>query len=358
MKGLIIAFSYSPNKNVGALRPTYWAEEAIGVNDFSLDVVTATESNEETTNYKKFYVKNTATSAWSFLIKDEGLTWSKNLKQFFKNFPVEEYDFVVFTGGPFFQFSLGKFFKKRGLKVIFDFRDPFSDNPRFKDNWFKKKIKSLVEGRFLKCADLVVSVNNACHELIGPSKKLNRAVIANGYDERAVDLSVSSEEKYDLFYAGHFYWEPTDFFKVIQDSEMSLVHAGVPQKFKSNNISLNKFSELGLMKQRDMYKELRKAEIGVLFTMNVPFESTTKLYDYLAFNKKILVITQGEPNTGVLRRELKEYPNYRWVKNEYSEIKQALLELKNLKVVQIDASKYSRKEGLRILVKNIQELND
>jgi len=358
VKGLIIAYSYSPNRNVGALRPSYWAEEACKIENLEFDVVTATKHEGDSSNYKRFYVPNNSSSFWSFLIKDEGLTWSKDLLSFLKKNGVEDYDFVLFTGGPFFQFSLGKYFKRKGLKVIYDYRDPYSINPRFNDNWIKKSIKSFIEKRFLKHADLVITVNEACHRLIAPKKVLRRAIIANGYDDRIVVSKEPAEFKYDIFYAGRFYWEPSTFFNVLATSEFKLGHAGNLQDFNADYLKSNLFYQLGMLSQTEMYQELNKAEIGVIFTMEVAFESTTKLYDYLALNKKILVITQGEPDTGVLKREFQDYPNYRWVKNNFEDIQNAIIELRAMKSVDIDTSQFSRKQGLYKLAELINQLNE
>lgn len=356
MKGLVIAYSFLPNQSVGSLRPSYWVEEGNQQDDVKIDVITATNSDSKTEAFKRIYIENKSTSFWSFLIKDEGLTWRKDLLIYLKTIRVEEYDFVLFTGGPFIQFSLGKFFKKKGVKVIFDYRDPYSNNPRFNDNFLRKGIKQWIENRFIKSADLVVTVNEACHKLIARWSGVKREIIPNGYDERVISNKPETEQSYDLFYAGRFYWEPKAFFGVVRSMNLSMGHAGNPQEFNSNNIEREKFTQLGLMKQSEMYRELNKAEIGVLFTMNVPFESTTKLYDYLAFNKKILVITQGDPHTGVLKRELEDYPNYRWVRNNVEDIQRGIEELKASRVKPFDSSKFSRKKGLEILTQNIRSI--
>ncbi|HIP31257.1 MAG TPA: hypothetical protein EYG86_00700 [Crocinitomicaceae bacterium] len=356
MKGLLIAYSFSPDKNVGALRPTYWAEEINQFDGMSLDVVTATPLDNSDKPYKRTVVANNSKSFWSFLIKDEGLTWRKDLLKYFKSTPIEEYDFVLFTGGPFFHFSLGKYLKKKGLKVIFDFRDPYSYNPRHNDKGLKKGIKIWFENKNLQQADLVITVNDACHEYIGNGLKLNRQVIPNGFDERIIPKEKTDKLKYDLFYAGRFYWEPTDFFDGIQASDYSLAHAGVPQNYPHAFLQGNRFIQLGMLSQKEMYKELLLAEIGVVFTIDVPFESTTKLYDYLALNKKILVITQGEPHTGVIKRELENYPNYRWVMNDKEDILTAIKELKESPLVEFNATIFSRKQSLKNLVHQIKIL--
>jgi hypothetical protein len=356
MKGLLIAYSFAPDKNVGALRPTYWAEEMGQLTGVDLDVVTATHSDTVESRFKKNIIPNISSSFWSFLIKDEGLTWRKDLQKYFNSIDVTEYDFVLFTGGPFFHFSLGKFFEKKGLKVIFDYRDPYSYNPRHKDKGLKKAIKTWFENINLKYADVVVTVNDACHNYIGTGLNLNRGVVPNGYDERIIPKEKKGKFDYDLFYAGRFYWEPSEFFEGVLHSDYTLAHAGVPQNHVHPVVNSSQFTQLGLLSQKEMYGELQKAEIGIVFTIDVPFESTTKLYDYLALNKKILVITQGEPHVGVLKRELANYPNYKWVKNDLEAIVNGIKELKEMDLVEVDTSVFSRKETLINLTNQIKEL--
>ncbi len=356
MNGLIIAFSFSPNKNVGALRPTYWAEEMKNNHGFNIDVITAVHSERQNENYNRIVVPNKGKSFWSFLIKDEGLTWKKDLIQYFNTIQVEKYDFVIFTGGPFFHFSLSKFFKKKGVKVILDYRDPFSYNPRFRDKGIKKIVKEQIEKRFLKFADIVATVNNACHDYIGTGLKLNRLILPNGFDERIIPKQKQDDLSYDLFYAGRYYWEPVDFLEVLSESNYSIAHAGQQHSYSHPFFENGRMHELGLLTQKEMYIELNKAEIGVIFTIDVAFESTTKLYDYLALNKKILIITKGEPNQGVLNRELENYPNYRWVKNNKKDILKAIQELKEMELIECDVNQFSRKKSLELLSKEIKEL--
>ena len=357
MKGLLIAYAFSPQKTVGVLRPTYWAEEIGKHSDIELDVVTATLLDGTEVNYKRFYVENSASSLWSTFIKDEGLTWRKNLKSFFEENGTEQYDFALITGGPFFHFSIGTFLKKRGLKMIFDFRDPFSYNPRLQDKGIKRLIKERFERKCLKSADLVLTVNDACHEYIGKGLNVKRGILPNGFDERIVTPTLKNvETKYDFFYGGRFYWEPDVFFDVVQSAGHTLCHAGKRQELDHAYTESDSFFQVGMMSQSDMYHELAKAEIGIVFTMDIAFESTTKIYDYLALGKKMLIITKGEPHIGVLNRELEGYPMYRWVNNNRNDIQEAIRELQDLEVSTVDIDRFSRKNGLLQLIEMIREL--
>jgi hypothetical protein len=352
MRGLLVAYSFHPQNSVGALRPTYWAEECAGKPDFTLDVVTATEG--KSSSFQRFHVPLKGKSIWSSLIRDEGLRWSKDLMQWFRSKDISQYDFVLFTGGPFFHFHTAKYLKKQGLKVYFDFRDPFSYNPRFNEKGIKKIVKQGYERHFLKQADAIISVNDACHDYIGPGMKLPRWVIPNGFDERNLPAERGPGSSSKLFYGGKFYWIPEPFFEAVKETETALYHAGNPPFFDHTFLHGDRYNALGLLDQKKLYQQLQTCEIGVVFTIDIPFESTTKIYDYMALGKKILVVTKGEPNVGVLKRELDNYPSYRWVKNDVVEITEAIQELKAMPENTFDADHFSRKHALDLLIQKIK----
>ena len=51
-------------------------------------------------------------------------------------------------------------------KVILNFRDPFSSNPRFNDGFIKKTVKRYFERSFIAAADYVITVNEYCANLM------------------------------------------------------------------------------------------------------------------------------------------------------------------------------------------------
>lgn len=356
MKGLIIAYSFPPNAGVGALRPAYWAKHFCE-HGVQIDVISG-YNNPGTAEFKHHFVPLKSSSILQNIIKDEGLRWRKDVIKYLNSNPIKGLDFVIITGGPFFHFSLAKHFHKQGVKVFLDFRDPFSYNPRMNETGLKKRIKQSFENSCIKYADSVITVNNECHTYIAPNNRgVARWVIPNGYNDDAIP-STPIEEGEGLFYAGKFYWPPSNFLYVLEKGNHLLFHAGKPLSINHNYLTSENYKHLGYLNQTELYEKLNRAEIGVVFTMDVPFESTTKIYDYIALNKKILVITQGNPNVGALRRELDNYPNHRWVSDNPEEIQSALAQLKEMKVERVDTQRFSRKHALGMLVKHIFDCFD
>jgi hypothetical protein len=354
MKGVLIAYYFSPDKRVGALRPTYWAEEISKHSDIDLDVLTATKTDHP----KAIYIPNKAHSKWSFLIKDEGLTWKKDLHTYFESIDLSVYKFAIITGGPFMHFTLSRYLKKCGLKIILDYRDPFF-NPIFKDKGLKKRIKQAVERIAIKHTDLIISVNQECHAFIGENNNstIQRAVIPNGYDERKIpNFSIENFTKNTFFCAGKFYLNPHLFFEVLKETNNKIVQAGIQSEENHPFYSSNLYEYIGTLNQEELYDNISETEIGLVFTTSHPHLSTTKIYDYIGLNKKILVITEGEPHVGALNRELTSYPFYRWVKNNREDIKKAINELQEMEVYVVPTQKFSRLHGLKLLINEIRSL--
>ncbi len=351
MKGLIIAYSFPPNTGVGALRPAYWAKHFCE-HGVEVEVVSAFD-HSGAAEFRHHYVPLKSSSPLQGIIKDEGLRWRKDVLEYLKTHSLSNFDFVIITGGPFFHFSLARYFKKQGIKVFLDFRDPFSYNPRMNEKGLKKRIKQSFENHCLKYADAVITVNKECHEYIAPKNThIARWIIPNGFNDDELPKEHKSSVE-GLFYAGKFYWPPTNFFSVLAKNNYSLFHAGNKLEIDHDYLNSNGYKYLGYLSQAELYKELNNAEIGVVFTMNIPFESTTKIYDYIALNKKILVITQGKPNIGALKRELDNYPYHQWVSNDPAEIAAAIAKLKEMKVEVFDPHPFSRKHALVLLSNKI-----
>ena len=135
---LFIAYTFPPDKKVGALRIAYWNDELSSKYPCETEVITA-EQNAQGSGIH--YVPMEGSSSLSALIKDEGLIWKKNVQSYLEQSNLQP-DFVVITGGPFMQFRLTKWLKKRfNCKVILDYRDPFADNPGYANSGIKKAIK-------------------------------------------------------------------------------------------------------------------------------------------------------------------------------------------------------------------------
>lgn len=356
MKGLLIAYSFYPSKTVGAIRSTYWYNAFLQEKDIELEVITAQTKCDlphVTT------VSPISKSVLSILIKDEGLAWMKDLKHYFKENSSLQYDFVIITGGPFFHFGIGNYLKKKGIvkKVLLDYRDPFSVNPRFEDSKLKIAIKKFVERKFLKGVDKILTVNKECHSLIAPKSKIQRAIIPNGYNEKYLSSEDYITPKQEgLVYPGKFYWQPTAFFELLEEKNLPLFHADASLAFEDDTLKLNNYRYSGYFKQEELQDFLNLGTIGLIFLNENPFESTTKIFDYIALNLKVLIITKGKKKVGAMQDILQDYPNVVWANNQKHEIAQAIDRLLIMKPKKYTPELFSRRKSYDLLIKEINNL--
>ena len=346
---LFISYFFPPFESVGVKRIAYWYNN-ISKYGFEPVVFTAIKQIEKTKNIIYIEPKNSK-SLTSYLIKDKGIGWLNPLKDKLKEYKYDDFDFILISGGPFMQMLITKFIKKNfKAKVILDFRDPFYANPRFPKNKIKDNIKLYFQNKFLKYTDIVTTVNSECSKLIQHN---NIQIIDNGFDESLLNkvedkyikvvnnnkIAVATGKVYDDFNINKF------FNALKKDTQIKFKYIGA-QEFKE-------FPDLykhgGLLPYKEALDFINNSDFSVLFTGGMPFESSTKIFDYLGLNKTILIITEGEPKTGSLHEITKDYPNIFWTKNNEEDILEAFAKVKNHKNIKVDTSKYARSEGLKVL---------
>ena len=365
MRVALVAYFFEPYKGVGGIRATYWAKHISELDPSIIcDVVTAqADAPDHLDSGKGEIIKILPEKDGFFSSKiriDEGLSWKKPLKKFFKE-NGSKYDAVIFTGTPFLHF-----FAASGLKckVIFDFRDPFANNPHYHNGFLKRSIKRLWERKFLKIADISIAVNDVCRNLMENHEKHRIEIIDNGYDESVVDKCKKIDENSackKIVYAGKFYtdFSPEIFLNVLGKKEnidrFSFDYMG-PEKEKVLTCSRGNFNVTSSVPYNEAVSRIALADIAVVFTPGKPFQSTTKIFDYIGLERTILVVTEGEPCTGTIQEISKDYPNIFWSKNNEESIQNALDRIyDSVRKPYPEKVKFSRKEGLKKLIGLLHE---
>lgn len=296
---------------------------------------------------------------------DQGIAWLIPL-YFFLLRNKKSYDVYIFSGGPFVQFILAIWVKLiLRKKVILDYRDPFAINPDFNDSFIKKRLKLLLELCFSFYADNIITVNSFCADLIQhpPGKALK--IIENGYDETITpDPTLHSETNISLILTGRYslgYNSQTlNDVQILKEAlennstQWTLYHCGINElPMHSKN-----YKYLGLLNYSKTLSLIQATDICILFSGGNPYESTTKIYDYLRFNKKVLVISRNPEGTGALKETTIKLPNVLWVENSPIAISDGLETLR----MRPNASHlnytedFSRKNGTLKLIKILDEL--
>lgn len=336
---------------------TYWAKQAKKVGFEKVDVLTTTPVEKELEGIdERIVIPANGKSFLSRFIQDEGLKWKSNLKTFIQSHAHKKYDLVVISGGPFMHFGISKLIKKQwGAQVFLDYRDPFAVNPRFHNSKLKIAIKQYFERKFNKKADRVISVNQYCLQLLSgyEHKPSKFSVIPNGYDETEINdlpaLTLKNPAKLNLLYAGTIFPDrnPEGMLEAVNafHGEVKIHHVGKEDELlQGENVE-----QYGLKSYKEMLALIKKSDIAFLVTSGKPFESTTKIYDYMAMKIPVMIISSGVLKTGSLASETHDYPTY-WLKNDVADIQEQLkLILKNGKVEVTRQAKCSRFEGLKKL---------
>jgi hypothetical protein len=346
---LFLSYYFPPFDSVGVKRIAYWFNN-IKEYGFEPVVFTAVKQNEKKENI--VYVEaEDSSNLMSYLIKDKGIGWIKPLQNKLKEYKSDEFDYILISGGPFMQMLLTKFIKKNfNAKIILDFRDPFYANPRFPKNKIKDGIKLYFQNKFLKYTDIVITVNKECKNLINHN---NIHLIDNGFDDTILENAITnnntkSDNNNTAVATGKVYsdFSINEFFEALKtDSSIKFEYIG-NNKFESYS---DYYSHGGVLPYPNALDFINKADFCILFTGGHPFESSTKIFDYLGLNKTILVITEGKPKTGSLHEITKEYPNIFWSKNNKEDILNSFESIKKHKNIKVDTSKYARANGLKVL---------
>lgn len=378
-----------------ATKPTVIESNVHFIPDFGID-------SSLSYNQSEFWLHNQLSDQVNTL----GLSWNKELVTYFETADLH-YDAVILTGNPFMNFYFSIYAKhKWNALVIQDYRDPLAKNPRMAPEF--EMIRAQLEDRFCSMADQVVTVNQVCSELMSDRVAQPIVVIPNGFDEtwltinkdqslvvadglnarssglenqlfRQIKMAKSRSKflgkwvsradwlinqqhflpktisKNDrvvrLVYAGSFSQDrnPRNLIQAVKDVlGFELHHFGA--KYKLHHGTNSRIISHGKVNQFQMNDILNGFEIGVVYCGH-NFESTTKVYDYIAKNLHILIITpQNNPKPKTLATELAGLQGIHWVVDNVQAIRQFLQTFINYPISRPQRKFFSRKAGTEQLI--------
>ena len=232
------------------------------------------------------------------------------------------YSTVILSGNPFHYFALGPVFRKAwGSKVVLDFRDPFARNTRMRMTVPQREMAIRLEDEWVGSADAVVSVNQYCLDSIAPSVEVPRLIVANGFDDEQVAEVADVARETDPFwiaYSGTVFANLPldDVVQSIPNRTFELHHFGRDYS-DSQAVATHPGSvSHGLLRYTEMLAALKRSVAGIVMTTGEPSTQTTKLFDYIACDLDLIIITNGRPKTGNLHEVTRDLEGVFWVKNE------------------------------------------
>lgn len=359
---LILAYDFPPYVSVGGLRPYSWYKYLSGFEIYPvvvkrqwqetrkdhLDYILPGESDETIVNktvtgtlLRTPYHPNFANRLYlkygerRFRILRKAVTAFYELAQYF--FPtgpkIEIYrgadeflrhnkvDAIVATGDPFVLFHYAsRLSKKYGIPWLADYRDPWSESMDLQNRRLLKSFHSFVEKRTLKNVAAVVTVSDFVTSRAHFPKNVPSAVIPNGYDPEAVagiDLEVQESDVFSIGLAGSiFNWHPihsfltayADFVKATPGVATALNFYGINTEEELRQLLETDFPELKT--HVHFFPRMANAELLPLLAKNNAFLlfnyysfMGTKIYDYLALRRNILLCYSNDEKADELKRK-------------------------------------------------------
>ncbi len=339
----LIAYYFRPYQGVGSLRPAYWFD-LLRSEGVDVTLITAIPGEDEP-GVIRLQVKK-RNKLFAILGLDDSFSWGIQVKNYLlDNDLISEQDTILFTGGPFLQINIVRSLRKKYplLNIIIDYRDPFACNPVFNDIWVKKFLKYQFEKRYNRNASTVIAVNQVCNELLVPPF-YRSMIIDNGYDERLFgEVNVEDKDKEEIIYAGKFYLgtHPERFLNLFCQQSLKFKYCGSSEL----PVYWPELQRCGQLPYTEIVNLFKKASVGVLLIYGDPFQSTTKIFDYIGAKLKILIITNGTLHTGSIQYITENNPNVEWAKNEAEAIKNALIRLQTRDYQEWDHQQWSRYKG-------------
>lgn len=357
-KVLILAYDFPPYVSAGGLRPDYWYKnfrqfgiEPIVVtrqweNKNEFDYINPSKSAETTVSKTEFgtlieapYFPNLSNrlllkhgqSKFKFIRKlisgyYEILQYVFTVgpkKQVYKAAQTylrsNKVDLIIATGEPFVLFHYAnKLSKEFKVKWIADYRDPWSNNITWKSKPLLKSIFKRIEQTTLSSCSFFTT---ASHLYISQVKKVNPLIngfeIDNGYNE-SLFCNIKVSKHFDVLTLSHigslYEWHPFEIF-LFQLNE--LVNSGM--KFHMNFYGLNfrervensiktKFPKLlncvtffNKVPNEEIVQKM--AESNVLILFNYYQFIGTKVFDYLASKRKILLLFENDKEANALKEK-------------------------------------------------------
>lgn len=397
-KLLVIACYFPPSGEVGAVRATKFVKYLLRMG-WDITILTVEDKYYKTFNYewlaevKGARIIRTRVTGPRIFFKDIGTYWPFHLFRALRSLlSSEKFDISLWTGNPFYHLFLAPYCKQKySLKYILEFRDPWKyDAYRWRtrnvfqllknaiDNAISRVLEPIVIGhaeRVINVNDYLTAVYSAAYPSSDPEKFVT---IQNGFDRPDFgNIAAVSNSRFDIVYSGKFgaFRDPSSClrgFKLLIEErklapqDISFIWIGKPE---GNVIRLIKRLDLnayvrqvGYQPYRESLRFIKGAGVCLLVSAGHPSEGTTKVFDYMALRKSILVV--GAAVAGNLREMLKDYADAYFTIDDPHRIVEALTCLMENKPSQTDNDRcfddtlFSREYHTELLDRMLSEICD
>jgi glycosyltransferase involved in cell wall biosynthesis len=228
---------------------------------------------------------------------------------------------IIATGDPFVLFHYAsKLSKKFGIPWIADYRDPWSQDIHIQKKFFQKKWAALLEKNIVKKATAITTVSGFFkYKLSLLFKDKDIFIVPNGFDPEAADAVSGIEQgckKLQIALVGTIYkYHPLrSFLQVINKFNSDHEKKKIYVNFYGINISgeiqalIDNYFQgmkdyIGIfpkMSNEELLKHMAENNLMLLF--NYYSMAGTKIYDYLAIRRPILLCYSNDPEAAELKK--------------------------------------------------------
>lgn len=229
-------------------------------------------------------------------------------------------DAIIATGSPFILYAYAaKLSKEFNIPWIADYRDPWGQNIHFKSKFIFSALNTFFEKRIVKSASAITTVSDFMVETI--RKNIPNGIfhiLPNGFDPELIeDQSETNKECLQIAFVGTIYnWHPIESF-------LKTLHAFCKKnksvQLQLNFYGLNKTPEIQELIE-NMYpllsehvtftpklendlllKRIKKQHVMLLF--NDYSILGTKIFDYLAIRRKIILCFSEDKEAQALKKK-------------------------------------------------------
>jgi hypothetical protein len=225
-------------------------------------------------------------ASWAARVREEAVRWEQG------------FDVVVVSVGPYGYLDLAVFFREAWqARTIIDFRDPYGGDARMNYSVAQREWINRFERDVVRSVDAVVSVNQQCLDTIARGVDVERAIVANGFDERQYETLPSPAfdggRPVELIYTGTIFRAlPIDLVLAALDpARMRLTHYGRDQT-ESQTVAHHPAARRGgfISDPGVLASRLASADLGIVRTSGEATTQTTKIFDYIGAGIEILIV--------------------------------------------------------------------